>query len=769
MMLTKSYPDVVPIGMVLKYTKAMKVLLNILFFSLFLVSSGEVLAQNDHNHIEGQVVEESEEEEEIPLIGVNVYWAGTTQGTVTDENGNFHLDRSAATNKLVISYVGYQNDTVEVTQNGPVKITLKSSVSLDAVTVESRKRSTEISYLEARKVEKIGEKELMKAACCNLSESFETTPGVDVAFTDAVTGTRQIQMLGLAGPYTQILNENIPDVRGLSANYGLTYIPGPWVEGIQLTKGTGSVLNGFESIAGQINVELRKPQSGDRMYLNAYANEGGRFEGNANLRQKVDDHWSTGLLLHGSNMGLVQDRNNDGFMDNLIGSTLIGLNRWNYHNEEKGREMQIVVKGVRLDHTGGETDAHNSHTDHQAWVLKHFTQRLEGFVKMGKIFTATPWKSLGLQLSGVTHNQKAQYGGITYNGRQNSLYSNLLYRSIIGNTNHIFITGASVQYDNLNESLNDSTMLREEIVPGAFFEYSYKWGEKFSAVAGIRGDYHNIYGAFASPRLHLRYAPTEKLVFRASGGRGQRTASIFAENNGIYATSRQIEVLGDGSNKPYGLMPEVAWNFGGSITKTFTLDYRDGAVSLEFYRTDFQNQIVMDLEDPRKVVFYNLNGKSYSNSAQIQVDYELLKRLDVRLAYRWYDVKTQYSQELLEKPFVSAHRAFANLAYATRNNWKFDFTANWQGSKRVPYTGSNPVEYQVVSRSPDYWLLNTQVTKVWRERFEVYVGVENILNFKQQNPILSSEQPFSEYFDASLVWGPVFGRNTYLGLRYKIF
>lgn len=747
----------------------MRTLIKASFFFLLFLPFTQVFAQHNHEYITGQVVEENKEGEEVPIIGANVYWAGTTEGSITDVDGNFQLDALTSTDKLVISYVGYQNDTVHITQGGPVKITMKSSVSLDAITVESRKRSTEISYLEARQVQKIGEKELMKAACCNLSESFETTPGVDVAFTDAVTGTRQIQMLGLAGPYTQILNENMPDVRGLSANYGLTYIPGPWVEGIQLTKGTGSVINGFESIAGQINVELRKPQSGDQAYLNAYANEGGRMEGNANLRREVNDHWSTGLLLHGSLMGLEQDRNNDGFMDNLTGPTLIGLHRWNFQNDEKGLEMQIMVKGTKLDHTGGETAAHENHTDHQAWVLKHLTERLEGFVKMGKIFTETPWKSIGLQLSGVTHNQKAQYGATNYNGKQNSFYSNLLYRSIIGNTNHVFITGASMQYDNLSEELNDSSMLREEIVPGAFFEYTYKWGEKFSSVAGIRGDYHNIYGAFVTPRLHLRYAPTEKLVFRLAGGRGQRTASIFAENNGMFATSRQIVVLGDGSGKPYGLKPEVAWNYGASITKTFTLDYRDGALSLEFYRTDFQNQIVMDLEDPRKVVFYNLNGKSYSNSAQIQVDYELIRRLDVRLAYRWYDVKTQYSQELLEKPFVSAHRAFANLAYETRTNWKFDFTANWQGSKRIPYTGSNPVQFQVPSRSPHFWILNTQITKVWRERFEVYAGMENILNFKQKNPILSSEQPYSENFDASLVWGPVFGRNTYLGLRYKIF
>lgn len=741
----------------------------VLLFSLLFVYGGVWAQHNDGDHIiKGKVVEQTAEGEELPLIGASVYWLGTNIGTATDVDGNFSLHPDAGADKLVISYIGFVNDTIDAKSGEPIKVILKASLELDAVIVEKRRKSTEVSYLEARQVQKIGEKELMKAACCNLSESFETTPGIDVAFTDAVSGTRQIQMLGLAGPYTQILNENMPDVRGLSANYGLTYIPGPWVEGIQLTKGTGSVINGYESIAGQINVELRKPETADKLYLNAYGNEGGRVEGNVNFKQKVSDKWSTGVLLHSSSMGLEQDRNGDGFMDNPTGLALIGLNRWNYHNEEKGHEMQVMVKATKLGHDGGEIKNH-THTDHDPWRMNHDAERLEGFVKMGKVFTETPWKSVGLQLSGVNHDMKSNYGLTTYDARQQSLYSNLLYRSMIGNTNHTFLTGASVQYDNFNEELNDSAFTRQEIVPGAFFEYTYKWGEKFSAVAGIRGDYHNIYGAFATPRLHLRYAPTEKLVFRAAGGRGQRTATILAENSGILATSRQIMVLGDGSYKPYGLKPEVAWNYGASITQKFTLDYRDGVVSVEFYRTDFENQIVLDLENPRRATFYNLQGKSYSNSFQIQVDYEVVKRLDLRLAYRWYDVYTSYSTGLLEKPLISAHRAFANMAYETRNHWKFDFTANWQGDKRIPNTNSNPEEYQVGERSPSYFLFNTQITKVWRERFEVYVGMENITNYKQKNPILSSEQPFSPYFDSSLVWGPIFGRNTYVGLRYKVF
>ena len=730
------------------------------------------MAQHEekHEHIEGKVISKTEDNRTIQLIGANVYWLGTTQGTTTNQDGTFKIKRNDESTKLIASFVGFQTDTIETKGKHHVHIHLAPSVSLDEVEIIHRQKSTGIAYVNPIKLETMHEEELLKAACCNLSESFETNPSVDVTFTDAVTGTRQIIMLGLAGPYTQITRENMPDVRGLSALYGLGYIPGVWVESIQLNKGTGSVVNGFESIAGQINVELRKPENMDKLYLNAYTNEGGRFEANANISQKVNDKWSTAVLLHGNDNSFKTDRNNDGFLDKLLGNQLIGLNRWKYIHDNM--RMQFGVKGTYFDKTGGQVDFDPSTdkltTNH--WGMKMNTERLEGWAKIGFVNETLPWRSGGFQLSGASHNQYSYYGLNEHDALQNTLYANFIYQSILWNTNHKFKAGGSFQYDDYKESLNGRNYNRTEYVPGGYFEYTYKYHDKVTAVTGLRTDYHNIYGPFVTPRLHVRYALTKQDILRFSGGRGQRTANILSEHNGLLASAREIIIRGDTStNKPYGLNPEVAWNAGVNYTHMFRINQRQGTVSFDFYRTEFENQIVTDLEqDPQQVVFYNLKGKSFSNSFQAQVDYEVIERLDARVAYRWYDVKTNYNGKLMQKPLIASHRAFLNLAYETKNQWKFDYTLNWQGKKRIPFTESNPEAYRLQEYSPDFFLMNAQVSRRWNEKLAAYLGVENLLNYKQPGPIISSEQPFSRYFDSSVIWGPVFGRNVYLGLRFWI-
>ena len=721
--------------------------------------------------VSGTVSELNSEGEPIPVFGANVFWAGTTYGTSTGDDGQFQLTRIATTNQLVVSFVGFANDTLTVTGDSFVEVLLQSSVALDEVEITYRRKSTEISFSDPLKIEQIGEKELLKAACCNLSESFETSPSVDISFSDAVTGTRQINMLGLAGPNVQITRENMPNIRGLSSLYGMTYVPGTWVESIQLNKGTGSVVNGFESIAGQINVELRKPESAEKAYLNLYLSEAGRIEANVNLAHKFGDgKWSTALLLHGKDNAQKHDRNGDSFLDMPLSTNLIGLNRWKFIGDE-GLRIQAGIKGTYADSQGGQVEF--SPSEHvgttEQWGMDLNVQRFEGWVKIGQVYEDMPWKSIGLQLSGATHTQDSYFGLNEYDANQRSFYANLVYQSILSNTFHSFRAGASLQYDAYDETLNGIAYDRTEVVPGAYFEYTNTANEKFSLVAGIRADHHNQYGFFTTPRFHLRYAPSESTVFRASAGRGQRTANILSENNGLLASARQIIIEGDGTEKPYGLNPEVAWNFGINMTQAFTLDYRDGMFSFDIYRTNFSNQIVTDLDQsPRQVVFYNLDGQSYSNSFQAQVEYEVMNFLSAKIAYRWFDVKTTYDGTLRRKPLVASHRAFMNLAYETRNDWKFDYTINWTGQKRLPNTLGNPEAFQLPTESPDFVMMNAQISKLWNETFEVYLGMENILGFRQDQPILASDQPFSEYFDSSLVWGPIFGRNTYLGFRYRI-
>lgn len=726
--------------------------------------------ENDQGYIDGHVKTLNKKGKLIPIAFANVVWEGTLIGTQTNIDGYYKLKKVEGNSSLVFSYVGYKKDTFNVSGKDHLNVDLVS-LTTDVVRIKKRKKSTSISDIDPLKTENIGEKELHKGACCNLSESFETTPSVDVSFTDAVTGTRQIQMLGLAGQYTQILRENIPSIKGLSTTYGLGFVPGSWVKSIQLNKGPGSVVNGYESISGQINLELKKPSCEEKLFVNAFANAGGRFELNVTSSKQITKKLSTAILLHGKQNKTKFDKNNDGFLDMPLSENLIGMSRWMYV-ANNGWRGQFGVKGTYISNQGGQMDFEPKEDvgTMNAWGLKLDLNRYEAFLKMGKVYEDIPWKSMGFQFAASTHEQKSYFGLRKYDAKENSFYANYIYQSIIKNTFNKIKTGVSFKYDNTQESLDLLSYNREEIAPGVFGEYTYSGHDKFKMVAGLRADYHNLFGAFLTPRLQLKYDFSKKSIFRASAGRGLRTANVISENSGLLASNRVFEIQGDGSNKPYGLDPEIAWNFGINYTKKFKIKKKDGSISFDLYRTDFTNQIVTDLdESPQKAIFYNLDGKSYSNSFQAQFDYELLPRLDLRLAYRWFDVQTTYGDDLLKKPLVSSHRAFANIAYETQSKWSFDYTISWQGEKRIPNTDGNPVSYQLRKNSPDFFLMNAQITKKWKKKLHVYAGVENLLNYKQENPILGSDQPFGSYFDASQVWGPIFGRNAYAGLRYYIY
>jgi outer membrane receptor for ferrienterochelin and colicin len=410
-------------------------------------------------------------------------------------------------------------------------------------------------------------------------------------------------------------------------------------------------------------------------------------------------------------------------------------------------------------------DKYNS----QVYGLGIETNRYEGFAKIGYVFPGKKYRSIGLQLSTFNHRQDAYFGLDPYNGEQDNFYSNLIFQDIIGNTNHKYRTGISFSSDSYRELYRTTNYQRNESVPGAFFEYTYTFREKFNLVAGIRADHNSLFGWFATPRLNLRYEPVKGTTIRLSGGRGQRTANVFAENMGSLVSSRMVSLPIPSNTKAYGLDPEVAWNKGITVDQKLKLFSREAMVSLDFFRNDFQNQVVVDMEDPRQLKFTNLEGKSYSNSFQVEVTAIPVKKLDVRLAYRWFDVKTTYGGKLLQKPLTAAHRAFANLAYET-GGWKFDYTLNIVGSKRLPSTAANPPQYQFPDRSSVFVTMNAQISKALGQKkaWEVYAGAENLTNFIQQNAIIAADQPFSPNFDASMIWGPVIGRMFYTGFRFKI-
>ncbi len=725
------------------------------------------------DQLEGVVLETSTGKE-MPLPGANVYWLGSTVGTISRDDGTFTLPYKFSFNKLVISYVGFKTDTIEVTENKYIKHVLQASEELDAVTVTSRKVATAKSYLKATNTLIVSSDELLKAACCNLSESFETNPSIDVNFADAVSGTKQIKMLGLTSPYILITTENIPAIRGASQAYGLSFIPGTWVESIQITKGAGSVVNGFESIAGQINTELVKPVTDDKLFVNAYAGLNGRYELNTHINQKVSDKWSTGLYVHGNLRDQKFDRNDDSFLDVPLKQQINVMNRWQYTNGEKGLVSFINLRYLNDNTQSGQMnfDPERDRGTTNFWGSEIDTQRFEVTTKLGYVNPEIPYQSLGVQTAYSYHKQDSYYGLNDYDITHNSFYSNLVYNSIISDSRHKIKTGLSFTYDHYDELVNVDSFERVENSFGGFLEYSYDNLDKLTMTAGIRADQHNRLGFFITPRLHVRYTPWEKSAIRFSVGRGKRSANIFAENQNMFASSRQINILNSGG-KIYGLDPEIAWNYGVSYLQGFNLFDRKADITFDFYRTDFQNQVVVDWENPYQVNFYNLEGDSYANSFQFEFNYNLFENFDLRTAYKFYDVKTDYNSGELEKPLVPKHRLFANAAYETEANdngaqWKFDATYNWLDSQRFPSTILSDAEYQLDEYSPTVGTLNLQVTKVFSPKFEVYLGGENVTNVKQDNPIVSADNPFGSNFDTNFVYGPIFGSMYYAGLRFRI-
>ena len=719
--------------------------------------------------IKGVVLEEDKKGSFRPLAGASVLWLGGSAGTVTDESGVFSIRKGGE--RLVVSYSGYIPDTLSVVPTKEIKIILASARELKEVKVTASRSSTFISPYNPFRTAIITQKELFKAACCNLSESFETNPSVDVSYNDAVTGSKQIQLLGLAGIYTQLTVENLPGPRGLATTLGLNTIPGTFIESIQLSKGTGSVANGYESIAGQINVELKKPATSERLYANIYANDFGRTDINLNLAQKLGSKWSTALLLHDDYFANKRlDFNKDGFRDLPTGNLFSAVNRWSYDNG-KGLMSQFGIKLLEDKKTGGQVayDASNDKFTTNHYGLEINTSRVEGFGKIGYVFPQMKYKSIGLQLSASRHSQDSYYGLTSYQALQQNFYSNLIYQSIINNTTHKFRTGLSFVYDHYNEAFKATPYKRTEAVPGAFFEYTYTPSDKFDLVAGIREDHNSLFGWFTTPRLNIRYQPIKGTVIRGSIGRGQRTANLFAENNGVFASSRSVNILASIGQGAYGLLPEVAWNKGVSIDQQFKLFNRAATLGIDFFRNDFTNQVVVDVEDPRSISFYNLRGKSYSNSFQAELQFVPVSKLEMKLAYRLFDVKTTYSNRLLQKPLTAQNRAFANLAYETVG-WKFDYTVTYSSRKRLPNTASNPAAFQRTAYSPSFVTMNAQVSKTMGRKnlIDVYVGGENLSNYYQKNAIVAATQPFSPYFDASMIWGPVIGRMIYTGVRWRI-
>jgi outer membrane receptor for ferrienterochelin and colicins len=713
-------------------------------------------------NIEGHVFEIDEKENKQPLPGANVFWSGTSEGTATDADGYFKLKfPTEQTTRLIVSYIGYVNDTISLAPDQKtVEVMLDQNSTLKEVEITERGAGAHISRTDLIATQQITLGELKKAACCNLSESFETNASVDVNYSDAITGAKQIKLLGLSGKYSQLQAENVPNFQGLASTFGLSYVPGSWMESIQVSKGTSSVKNGYESITGQINVEYKKPTNKEKLYVNLYANHAGRLEANINSSIRVSPKWTTGVFGHFSEQSTLIDRNGDKFLDDPLFLQVNLFNRWNYHSDKM--EGQFGVKFMNETRKGGQVDFYSDEpADGQLYGTENKTNRLEAFSKTG-FFLNRPNSSVGWINSYIYHNMNSFYGLNTYDGTQHHYYSNLMFQTYIKNTAHTVTTGISYVFDNYTEALNDSAFSRIEHVPGAFFEYSWVIPDKFTLLAGIRGDYDNLFGFFMTPRLHLKYNLTKSTVIRASAGKGSRTASVIAENLSMLASSRHFVIAEK-------LKMERAWNYGVHLTQYITILGKEMSVNAEYYRTDFENQVIVDKEmDINHIMVYNLDGKSYANTYQVEVKYELIPRMDVTAAFRYNDVQVTMMNNLVREPLVNRYKGLFSVSYATNmRKWQFDLTSQFNGIARIPTTKDLPEEYRMEEYSPAYVILNAQVTKLYK-RWEFYLGGENLTNYKQNNPIIAADDPFGPDFDATNIWGPVSGVKIYAGVRFLL-
>lgn len=746
----------------------------ILLFLVAIFCTRGLFAQNTE-YVSGRVLME-EDSKLKGAFGVEVYWQGSNIGVTTDKDGSFSIAYNPFYKNLVFSYLGFKTEVVFVSSTDKyINITLTSEVNeLESVEVSHKRKGTERLSTKTANIVQINSGELLKAACCSLSDSFETNAAVDVSLSDAIGGAKQIKMLGLSSPYILMTQENIPSIRGASEVYGMSFIPGTWVDAIQIIKGSGSVINGYESIAGQINTELVKPMLDKPLFLNLFASNDGNMELNSHWNNKISDKWYAGLYTHGNMRKHKMDTNGDGFMDMPTGQQINLMNRWQYANTDTGWESNILLSYLADEKTMGEM---NFSQGSALWGSKIRTNQFQGSVKFGYVWRDMPYQSIGFQGSYKHYKQNSFFGLRTYDISQQSAYFNTIFTSIIDNHHNKFFTGLSLYCDAYRESLSDisntnmSTFDRDDRGVGAFFEYSFDNQDNLSLTAGLRADYHNRMDFFLTPRLNLRYGIWGGGTLRASVGMGRRVANIFSENQKFLFSSRKVNIKGDGSGA-YNLNAEKAWNYGVSFSQKFELFGRGGDFGIDFYRTDFKSQVVVDWDSPGVISFYNLSGKSFASTVQVDLNYELLENLNLRTAYKFYDVQTDFSTGRREQVLQAKNRFFSNLSYDTASKggrqWRFDTTFNLVGRQRLADTSSNPLPYTMGKYSESYFILNGQITRVFSPKVELYLGGENLLNYRQKNAIIDPENPFGGYFDSSIVYAPVSGTMIYLGLRWTL-
>lgn len=726
--------------------------------------------------IHGVVLGVEDSGAETPLAGATVFWLGATGGVTTDSNGVFTIPHTGKSGRLVVMLFGYRTDTIAVAASAAhIEVRLQAgSYALSEVEVHGRQKGTSISRISTISTEMISTAGLKKLACCNLAESFENSATVTVGFSDAASGAKQIRMLGLAGIYTQMLDESRPVMRGLAATYGLSYTPGSWLEGVQISKGVSSVAGGYDAVTGQINVEHRKPTSPDRLFVNAYLNSDYRGELNAAWAAQPAPALHNVLLLHASGDPRAVDANGDGFADQPQTWQLNVADRWLY-TFAGGAMLRAGVRLLAEDRQGGQLlfDRKTDRGDTLKYGSHIANRSVNAYAKLGIPLGGDRRSSAALVADYTLHGQKSFFGQKIYSGTEHSAYLNGLLQLGLGDR-HSATFGVSLRGDFYEEEYRFGQrsveglkhLLHEnELVGGAFGEYTLSLAGKLTAVAGLRADLNSLYGALVTPRVHVKYDVTETLAARASAGRGLHSPNVITDNIWVMASQRDVVAL----EKP---KMEDAWTIGLSLIKYVRVDNREKAtVSMDFFHTSFVNQLIADQEvSGNRILVYNLNGASYANSYQVDVNVEPVTRLGIYATFRYSDTRVQLREMgFAHKPLVDRFKGLLNISYATKfNKWMFDVTAQINGQSRLPdgryVTRSNG---EKEGYSPVYPMFYAQVTKRYRT-LEVYLGCENIANYMQENPVISAANPGSKDFNASVIWGPLMGRKLYIGMRWTM-
>ena len=638
------------------------------------------------------------------------------------------------------------------------------------VVILKKKKSISQLYNISTNIINVDKEELLKSACCNISESFETNPHIETNFSNSIIGIKQITLFGLKSPYILISEDDLPSIRAGTQVIGLNYIPGTWVESIQINKGTSNVENGYESLTGEINIKLKKPKDDDPFFLNIFRGYKGRNELNIQFSEKLSNKLYSSLFVHGSNRKKKVDKNADSFLDKPTSNQFNILNRWQYESDDNTLSAMLTFNGFKDRKRLGQISPKNTGKSREkSWSGSFNTNQIKSNFNLNYNFLERPYNKLTFQLMNSYLDFNSFYGFRKYDFKLKTNYLKIYFKSIIENTMNKIKVGFNIVEDNFDESLSKKKYSRSEKSVGGFFEYNYDNLDDFSFNGGLRIDNHNKLNTFLTPKFNLKYKISSKSTLKLSYGRGKRLSSIFLENLNFFVSSRKIKILRK-NNLSYGLNPELADNIGINFNYNFRLNKKNAFLTLDFYRTQFKNQIIADYEIPNQISFYNSDGKSFSNSYLIEFVYDPIKNLELTLAYKYNNVKFNYLSGLKRKALNPKDRIFVNLNYnykdlnIDQDIWRFNFSLHAIGKQRIPKNLNSFNGFE----SKKYILLNFQLTKIFNKNFELYLGFENLANYLQNNPIIDSNNPFGTNFDSSLIYAPIVGTMNYFGLRYNL-